>query len=163
MTDTITPSGNAPTSSTAPVVEETQTQPLPDPEPAVNGYWWGTGRRKSSIARVRIRPGDGKFIVNGKELDVFFTEMQHVRLLNAPLKISNIQGNLDVIASVRGGGYTGQAGAVLLGLARALKKYDPSLEHGLRVEGFLTRDPREVERKKYGQSGARRKFQFSKR
>ena len=140
-----------------------QPQPIADPEPAVNGYWWGTGRRKSSIARVRIKPGEGKYIVNGKPLDEFFTEMQHVRILNAPLKISNMLGTMDVTATVRGGGYTGQAGAVLLGLARAIKKYDPSLEHNLRVEGFLTRDAREVERKKYGQAGARRKFQFSKR
>lgn len=140
-----------------------QTQPTPEPQPAVGGYWWGTGRRKSSIARVRIKPGDGKFTVNGRPMDEFFTEMQHVRLLNAPIKISNMTGTMDVIANVRGGGYTGQAGAVLLGLSRALKKYDPSLEHNLREEGFLTRDAREVERKKYGQAGARRKFQFSKR
>jgi small subunit ribosomal protein S9 len=127
------------------------------------GYWWGTGRRKTSVARVRIRPGSGKMIVNKKDLDVFFTREQDRRAVVAPLKSVHAEKAFDVFINVKGGGTTGQAGASLLGLARALKVYDENYLPALRDSGHLTRDPRMVERKKPGQRGARRRFQFSKR
>nr|WP_145447225.1 30S ribosomal protein S9 [Mucisphaera calidilacus] len=123
---------------------------------------WGTGRRKAAIARVRVRPGNGKMLVNSKEVDVYFTETQHREACRAPLNATETK-DLDVFVNVHGGGITGQAEAILLGVARALKGYDPTLEQTLRDNNFLTRDPRKVERKKYGQRGARRRFQFSKR
>ncbi len=127
------------------------------------GYWWGTGRRKSSVARVRIKPGSGKFVVNKKELDDYFKREQDRSSVMAPLKAVKAEKLFDVFINVKGGGTTGQSGAALLGIARALKKYDDSYLPMLRDSGHLTRDPRMVERKKPGQSGARKKFQFSKR
>ena len=126
-------------------------------------WWWGVGRRKSAVARVRIRPGDGKFIINRRPCNEYFTEERDQKDLVAILTKTKTAGSLDVHVNVRGGGYTGQAGAIVLGLGRALVRYDSSLDGVLRGGGFLTRDPREVERKKYGQRGARRRFQFSKR
>ncbi len=141
-----------------------QTKPVtPAAKPDAGGFIWGTGRRKTAIARVRVKPGEGKFLVNKRKIDVYFTEPQHREACLAPLKSTNTNGKLDVHVNVHGGGITGQAEAILLGLARALKGYDPSLEPILRDNEFLTRDAREVERKKYGQPGARRRFQFSKR
>lgn len=136
--------------------------PVPSTEPK-SGYWWGTGRRKTAVARVRIRPGEGQFLINSKPVDEFFTELQYRNDVRAPLEAAQLIGQMDVTVNVQGGGPTGQAGAVVLGLARALKQYDLSLEDVLREKGYLTRDAREVERKKYGQPGARRQFQFSKR
>ncbi len=127
------------------------------------GYWWGTGRRKTSVARVRIRPGSGKLIVNKKELDSFFTREQDRKAVVAPLKSVHAEKAFDIFINVKGGGTTGQAGAALLGVARALRSYDENYIAALRDGGHLTRDPRMVERKKPGQSGARRRFQFSKR
>lgn len=145
----------------APVEEA---RPLAEPAtPDAGGYIWGTGRRKSAVARVRIKPGSGTFLIKGKPVEEFFSEPQHRAQCLAPLKTTDTEGKLDIYVNTHGGGITGQAGAVMLGLARALKGYDPSLEQALRDENYLTRDPREVERKKYGQRGARRKFQFSKR
>jgi small subunit ribosomal protein S9 len=148
-------------------------RPLRDPaKPDQGGFVWGTGRRKTSVARVRIKSaeneGAGRFIVSGpkaknKEVTEFFSEPQHQKACTAPLEATNTRQGLDVFVTVHGGGITGQAEAILLGVARALVGYDPSLEQKLRDEGFMTRDPREVERKKYGQRGARRRFQFSKR
>ena len=141
-----------------------QTRPLAEPaKPDAGGFIWGTGRRKTAIARVRIKPGEGKFLIKGKEVNNFFSEPQHQAQALAPLKATGMEGKLDVFVNTTGGGITGQAGAVMLGLARALKGYDPSLEQALRDEGYLTRDARKVERKKYGQRGARRRLQFSKR
>jgi len=135
----------------------------PNELPAGQHWFWGTGRRKTSVARVRLRPGSGRFLNNGRRIDQFFTELQDRADMLAPLKVTKTEGQLDVYANVNGGGPTGQAGAVRLGLSRALKEYDESLEGALRDEGFLTVDSRQVERKKYGQAGARRRFQFSKR
>ena len=126
-------------------------------------YFWGTGRRKTSVARVRLRPGSGKMVVNGRELDAFFHVEKDRRTASEPLKMTEMNAKYDVIASVIGGGTTGQAGAVKLGMARALLKADGSLEKLLRDKGMLTRDPRMKERKKYGRKGARKSFQFSKR
>ncbi|MFC1634856.1 30S ribosomal protein S9 [Planctomycetota bacterium] len=141
-------------------------RPKPETKPAgtpKGGYWWGTGRRKSSIARVRIKPGSGKLIVNKKELDDYFRREQDRKSVMAPLRTVNAEKIFDVFINVKGGGTTGQAGASLLGIARALKKYDDNYVQALRDGGHLTRDPRMVERKKPGQRGARRRFQFSKR
>lgn len=152
------------TTTAPPPTQQPQTQALPEPAKAdKGGFVWGTGRRKTSVARVRIKPGEGKFLVNKREVEKFFSEPQHRAACYKPLEATNTKGKLDVTVKVHGGGITGQAGAILLGLARALKAYDPGLEQKLRDEGYLTRDPREVERKKYGQAGARRRFQFSKR
>jgi small subunit ribosomal protein S9 len=127
------------------------------------GFWWGTGRRKSSVARVRIKLGDGKLQVNKKELNEYFVREQDRKAVVAPLVTVGAQKTFDIFINVKGGGTTGQAGASLLGIARALKKYDTSYLQALRDSGQLTRDPRMVERKKPGQRGARRRFQFSKR
>lgn len=157
----------------APTTEATEEpRPLRDPaKPDRGGFVWGTGRRKTAIARVRIKPaekGEGKFMVSGpkakdRTVEEFFSEPQHRNACYAALEATGVKGNVDVFVTTMGGGITGQAEAVLLGVSRALVGYDPSLEQTLRDKGFMTRDPREVERKKYGQRGARRRFQFSKR
>ena len=141
---------------------QTKQVPTPTGKPK-GGYWWGTGRRKSSVARVRIKPGDGKLLVNKKELKEYFVREQDRKAVLAPLVTVDAQKSFDVFINVKGGGTTGQAGASLLGIARALKKYDEHFVQALRDGGHLTRDPRMVERKKPGQRGARRRFQFSKR
>ncbi|MDX2132139.1 MAG: 30S ribosomal protein S9 [Planctomycetota bacterium] len=134
------------------------------------GWWWGTGRRKTAVARVRIRPASGQpvFEILGtagkkKTPEVFFCEERDRADCYAAFKVANMEGKFEVQATVHGGGFMGQAQAIRLGIARALRDYDPSVEGALRDAGFLTRDSREVERKKYGQAGARRRFQFSKR
>ncbi len=116
------------------------------------GYWWGTGRRKTSVARVRIRPGSGKLMVNKKELDAYFTKDQDRKAVVAALKLVHAERSFDIFVNVRGGGTTGQAGAALLGVARALRNYDENYGVPLRDNGLLTRDPRMVERKKPGQA-----------
>ena len=126
-------------------------------------YIWGLGRRKSSVARVRICSGAGAFLVNGKEVGVFFSTIQNRDRAQAPLSATETTGTYDVFCNVNGGGMTGQADAVRMGLARALKTANPGFEEVLRGGGLLTRDSRMKERKKYGRRGARRGFQFSKR
>jgi small subunit ribosomal protein S9 len=123
----------------------------------------GTGRRKTSIARVRLVPGNGKRTVNGVDLDRYFSRMTLSRHAVGPLAVSNTVDKFDLQAAVRGGGHAGQAGAISLGVARALQQADPTLRGLLGKEGLLTRDARMKERKKYGQAGARKRFQFSKR
>jgi len=136
------------------------TIPAPDPK---KHYWWGTGRRKTSVARVRLRAGSGKFLINDRELDQYFTEERDRNDVVAPLKATETFGKVDVFVNVTGGGTTGQAGAIMLGVARALKLANNQYDDVLRAGGFLTRDSRMKERKKYGKRGARRSFQFSKR
>ena len=131
--------------------------------PMSNPYIWGTGRRKSAVARVRLKAGDGKFLVNDKEVDTYFCIERDQGDVRKPLAVTDTQKSYDVFVNVKGGGITGQAGAVLLGLARALGKANPDYLPKLREASLLTRDSRKVERKKYGQAGARRRFQFSKR
>lgn len=126
-------------------------------------YTWGVGRRKSAVARVRIAPGAGKIEINGRTLNEYFTNERDRKAIFGPLEVTSTGGKMDVLVNADGGGATGQAGAVVMGLGRALAKYDASLEGSLRAGGFLTRDSRMKERKKYGQRGARRRFQFSKR
>jgi len=133
------------------------------PLPEGAHYVWGTGRRKRAIARVRIRPGSGKVLINKRETAQYFPALRDQNSCIAPLDVVGMMGSWDIWVNVGGGGTTGQAEAVSLGLARALKKAMPELESALRDRGLLTRDARQVERKKYGQRGARRRFQFSKR
>ena len=130
----------------------------------LSGTWsWGLGRRKASVARVRIRPGDGKFIVNKREYGEYFNGEGNRKDIMNVLEKTSTDGKIDVYVNVNGGGFTGQTGAIILGLGRAIMNYDQSLEPILRDNNFLSRDPRRVERKKYGQPGARKRFQFSKR
>jgi small subunit ribosomal protein S9 len=160
MTTTPTPVPSNPTpASPAPAAPTTRGKVV------VGGkvYYWGTGRRKKSVARVRFTLGDGKFLVNGREVDDFFKETKDRHFVRAPLIAANIAGTFNISATVKGGGYTGQAGALVQGLGRAISMYDATLRPGQKEGGFLTRDSRMKERKKYGQRGARRRFQFSKR
>ena len=149
-----------------------QVRPLREPvAPDANGWWWGTGRRKTAVSRSRCRvakEGEGKIQIQinrkqFKTVEEYFTEIQDRNDVYAPLKRTDLEGKLDVVLRIRGGGITGQAQATRLAIARALVGYDPNTENALRDAGFLTRDARKVERKKYGQPGARARFQFSKR
>jgi small subunit ribosomal protein S9 len=131
--------------------------------PVDNEFCWGTGRRKSSVARARIRKGSGKIMVNKRELDDYFSRDCDVFTVRLPLKVTKTLGEYDVFLNINGGGSTGQAGAALLGIARALYKADKTLIDSLRDAKLLTRDSRMKERKKYGQKGARKSFQWTKR
>ena len=122
-----------------------------------------TGRRKTSIARVNVSPGNGQITVNEEPVDSYFPRETLRMMIRQPLELTGMIGKLDVFAKVEGGGLTGQAGALKHGISRALTHLDSDLRSKLKKEGFLTRDPREKERKKYGQKGARKRFQFSKR
>jgi len=124
---------------------------------------YGTGRRKSSTARVWLVPGKGNIKINNKTLDKYFSGEALWTAVEKPLELVNKKNELDVFVKVEGGGFTGQAGAIQHGIARALLKFDPALRSSLKKEGLLTRDSRMKERKKYGQKGARTRFQFSKR
>lgn len=123
----------------------------------------GTGRRKTAVARVFMREGNGKITVNGKEVNDYFTDPGLVFMVNQPLDVTDSLQKYDLVINVTGGGPKGQAGACRHGVANALSLYNEANKPPLKANGFLTRDPRMVERKKYGQRGARRKFQFSKR
>jgi small subunit ribosomal protein S9 len=123
----------------------------------------GTGRRKTAVARVYVREGSGKVTVNGRELALYFPQGEHVLMVRQPLMVTANENNFDILINVYGGGPNGQAGACRHGIARALCQVDLANYTSLRSNGYLTRDPRMVERKKYGQAGARRRFQFSKR
>ncbi len=128
-----------------------------------NPYTWGLGRRKSSVARVRIKPGSGGFLVNGRPVKEYFPVLKEQVSIEAPLKATETEGNFDIWVNVGGGGPTGQADAIKMGIARALMSHNVAHEPVLRQNGLLTRDSRMKERKKYGRRGARRGFQFSKR
>lgn len=125
--------------------------------------YYGTGRRKVSIARVRLIAGDGKIVINGRDIEQYFGLETLKAIVRQPLVLTDTLGRYDVHVNVHGGGFTGQAGAIRLGIARALLKVDPELRRTLKRAGFLRRDPRMTERKKYGLKGARRAPQFSKR
>ena len=127
------------------------------------GCAYATGKRKDAVARVWIKPGSGKVTVNGKEMKEYFARPVLQMILAQPFTVAGVSGQFDVVATVKGGGLSGQAGAVKHGVSKALQLYDPSLRGALKAAGFLTRDSRVVERKKYGKAKARRSFQFSKR
>jgi small subunit ribosomal protein S9 len=162
----LTLAGDAPSAAPA--------APLRTAKPAdKRGWWWGTGRRKTAVCRVRIKPASGDDAIvtiasmkqpkKIKEINVYFTEERDRRECIAPLTSAGLNGKFRVMAKCHGGGFMGQAAAMKLAIARALIDYDPQLYKNFRDAGYLTRDAREVERKKYGQAGARRRFQFSKR
>ena len=130
---------------------------------AEDKYTWGTGRRKNALARVRICMGTGEIKINNREVEEYFPRLVWQSQVYQSLKTAGVEGRVDVFVNASGGGLTGQAGAVKLGIARALIKMNPDLRSALKKEGLLTRDPRMVERKKFGQKGARGKRQFSKR
>jgi small subunit ribosomal protein S9 len=134
-------------------------------EPQLDRYGraYATGKRKDAVARVWIKPGSGKITVNGRDVEVYFARPVLRMILQQPLAVAKRNGQYDLTVSVAGGGLSGQAGAVRHGLAKALTNYEPELRSSLKKEGFLTRDSRVVERKKYGKRKARRSFQFSKR
>ena len=127
------------------------------------GRAYATGKRKDAVARVWIKPGTGKVIVNGRDQEVYFARPTLRLVINQPFGLTERVGQYDVIATVKGGGLSGQAGAVLHGIAQALTRFEPALRGPVKAAGFLTRDSRAVERKKYGKAKARRSFQFSKR
>ncbi len=127
------------------------------------GRAYATGKRKNAIARVWVKPGSGKIIVNGRELPVYFARPVLRMIINQPFQTARVEGQFDVNCTVTGGGLSGQAGALRHGISRALTYFDPSLRPALKAGGFLTRDSRVVERKKYGKHKARRSTQFSKR
>ncbi len=126
-------------------------------------YFYGTGRRKSSVARVRLYEGSGKFTINGRDIDDYFGLETLKLIVRQPLELTELNGKFDIVCNVGGGGVTGQAGAIRHGISRALLLYNPELRPALKRAGFLTRDPRMKERKKYGLKAARRAPQFSKR
>ena len=145
----------APVKSTLPVARNAVKDNL--------GRSYGTGRRKNSVARVWIKPGSGKITVNHKEIEKYFARDTHRMILMQPLDVTKTLGQFDIMCTVKGGGLSGQAGAIRHGVTRALDNFDPTFHGVLKTHGFLTRDPRVVERKKYGQHKARKSTQVSKR
>ncbi|NJM50342.1 MAG: 30S ribosomal protein S9 [Sphingomonadales bacterium] len=137
--------------------------PLREQELDAHGRAYATGRRKDAIARVWLKPGTGKITVNGRDQDVYFARPTLRLVINQVFDITERRGQYDIIATVKGGGLSGQAGAVKHGISQALTRYEPALRSAVKAAGFLTRDSRVVERKKYGRAKARRSFQFSKR
>ncbi len=147
----------------APVATAQIPAPLREKEVDSQGRAYATGRRKNAVARVWVKPGTGKITVNGRDQTVYFARPTQQMVIQQPFDVSQRRDQFDVIATVSGGGLSGQAGAVRHGIAQALAKFEPGLRGAMKSSGFLTRDPRVVERKKYGRAGARRRFQFSKR
>jgi small subunit ribosomal protein S9 len=150
----------------APTVPTPSAAPVPeDVKPQIDGFGraYATGKRKNAVARVWIKPGAGRIDVNGRESPIYFARPVLRMLINQPLVATNRFGQFDVWCTVKGGGLSGQAGAVRHGISQALTRYEPGLRPLLKSQGFLTRDSRVVERKKYGKAKARRSFQFSKR
>jgi small subunit ribosomal protein S9 len=159
----------------APATDGATDEAAPPPPPPVEeaplreqqldkfGRAYATGRRKDAVARVWIKPGSGKIVINEREQEVYFARPTLRLVINQPFDVADRKGAYDVIATVKGGGLSGQAGAVKHGIAQALTRFEPALRTTVKRAGFLTRDPRVVERKKYGRAKARRSFQFSKR
>ncbi|MCY3879671.1 MAG: 30S ribosomal protein S9 [Rhodobacteraceae bacterium] len=153
--------GNAPEAGDIEVTEAAETRREPERDGLGRAY--ATGKRKNAIARVWLKAGTGRITVNGSDLSAYFVRPVLQMILRRPFQIVNVEGQFDVMATVRGGGLSGQAGAVKHGISKALQLYEPSFRPALKAAGFLTRDARVVERKKYGKRKARRSFQFSKR
>ena len=154
--------GDAPAGDAAEIAAVAEV-PLREQELDQYGRAYATGRRKDAVARVWIKPGSGKVTVNGKEIKTYFARPVLQMILRQPFSVAGVEDQFDVMATVKGGGLSGQAGAVKHGISKALQLYDPSLRGALKAAGFLTRDSRVVERKKFGKRKARRSFQFSKR
>lgn len=167
------PAAETPASQAAPAEPASAVESPPEAEAGeeeeaapvapTSGVYWGTGRRKSAIARVRLIPGGGKILINKRGVEEYFTELQEQLAVRESLLATKTEKSFDVFVNVSGGGHAGQAGAIRLGVARALVKANAGYEPALREKNYLTRDARVVERKKYGQRKARRRFQFSKR
>lgn len=146
----------------APVATQ-PTTPLREQQLDKHGRAYATGRRKDAVARVWLKPGSGKITINGRDEEVYFARPTLRLVINQPFGVAGRDGQYDVVCTVKGGGLSGQAGAVKHGIAQALTRYEPALRSPVKAAGFLTRDSRAVERKKYGKAKARRSFQFSKR
>jgi small subunit ribosomal protein S9 len=157
------PAPEAPAAEAPPAPPVQEAAPLREQQLDKQGRAYATGRRKDAIARVWLKPGSGKIVVNGREQEVYFARPTLRLVINQPFDVAERQGQYDVVATVVGGGLSGQAGAVKHGIAQALTRYEPALRTVVKQAGFLTRDSRAVERKKYGRAKARRSFQFSKR
>ena len=160
------PAAEAPAAeASAPAQQPPQQEqaPLREQQLDKHGRAYATGRRKDAVARVWLKPGSGKITVNGREQETYFARPTLRLVINQPFDVADRKGQYDVVATVKGGGLSGQAGAVKHGIAQALSRYEPALRTAVKQAGFLTRDPRVVERKKYGRAKARRSFQFSKR
>ena len=153
----------APVADATPAAPAAPAAPLRDQEIDAQGRAYATGRRKDAVARVWVKPGTGKITINGRDQEVYFARPTLRLIINQPFDITDRAGQYDVVATVKGGGLSGQAGAVKHGISQALSKYEPVLRSTVKAAGFLTRDSRVVERKKYGRAKARRSFQFSKR
>ncbi|MBX9880832.1 MAG: 30S ribosomal protein S9 [Sphingomonas sp.] len=162
---------SAPRPAAAPVAGETvaaapvQAEPTPLRPQQLDKYGraYATGRRKDAVARVWLKPGSGKIVINGRDQEIYFARPTLRLVINQPFGVAEREGQYDVICTVKGGGLSGQAGAVKHGIAQALTRFEPALRSPVKAAGFLTRDSRTVERKKYGRAKARRSFQFSKR
>ena len=154
---TAAPVADAPVARTGPVAV------LRERQVDAQGRSYATGRRKDAVARVWIKPGSGKVTINGRDQEVYFARPTLRLVINQPFGVADRSGAYDVVATVKGGGLSGQAGAVKHGIAQALTKFEPALRGVVKAAGYLTRDPRVVERKKYGRAKARKSFQFSKR
>ena len=159
------PEAETPAAETAAAAPPPPVQDAPLREQQLDkfGRAYATGRRKDAVARVWLKPGSGKIVINGREQEVYFARPSLRLVINQPFGIAEREGQYDVEATVKGGGLSGQAGAVKHGIAQALSRFEPALRTAVKQAGFLTRDPRVVERKKYGRAKARRSFQFSKR
>ena len=158
------PSAEAPAEAAAPPPPPVQAEtPLREQQLDKFGRAYATGRRKDAVARVWLKPGSGKIEVNGRDQETYFARPSLRLVINQPFDVAERSGQYDVVATVKGGGLSGQAGAVKHGIAQALSRFEPALRTAVKQAGFLTRDPRVVERKKYGRAKARRSFQFSKR
>jgi small subunit ribosomal protein S9 len=170
IADQLNTAATPPAAAPAPSAEAPEMPPPPQEAAPLReqqldkyGRAYATGRRKDAIARVWLKPGSGKITINGREQETYFARPTLRLVINQPFDVAGRQGQYDVIATVVGGGLSGQAGAVKHGIAQALTRYEPALRTIVKQAGFLTRDPRVVERKKYGRAKARRSFQFSKR
>jgi small subunit ribosomal protein S9 len=157
------PAADSPAGETPPAPPPVEAAPLREQQLDKYGRAYATGRRKDAVARVWLKPGSGKILVNGREQEVYFARPTLRLVINQPFQVAGREGQYDVVATVVGGGLSGQAGAVKHGIAQALTRFEPALRGAVKQAGFLTRDPRVVERKKYGRAKARRSFQFSKR
>lgn len=155
--------GGAPAPSNDGAAPQAETKPLREPRKDAHGRSYATGKRKNAVARVWIKPGPGKIMVNGREFAKYFARPVLQMMINQPFDAAGRKGQYDVVCTVKGGGLSGQAGAVRHGISKALTFFEPELHLALKGGGFLTRDSRVVERKKYGKRKARRSFQFSKR